>query len=215
MENYHFWITVGIGFFLGFSSCFYGFRFFKYLCGGVWALTGFYGGLSVSPNLALALPAAIVLASLGAYLGYRFYLFSVFLAGAVTGLVVGETLINWQRNPDGIYIILAMGAIAGGICVWWQKKLIILSTALNGAWVLLFSIRLAQLGSKGFELHFGKSESQWGKVWHLIKNQELHSLLILGGLFLMGYWIQSRYTAREDPSPKEEKKKKKTKEKKS
>lgn len=130
---------------LGVVYCFFGYRIFRVLLG----ILGFILGASAAAAVALDIfgraPVIVILAGLvggiiGATLLVVLYFVGIFLLGAWLGSLLGVLLTGGGRSTVQIVIILVLAIIGGVAAVVLQKWMIILSTALSGAWAIVSGV---------------------------------------------------------------------------
>lgn len=147
---------------LGLANCFFGYRIFKFMLGVVGFLLGAAAGVVLGSYLGDGGELAMLIGGLvggliGAGLLVALYFLGVFLFGAAVGaLLVGVlgTAMNIEM-PTAATIVGAI--ILGIIAVVLQKVVIILSTALSGAWTTVVGV-YALMEGNGLNLeHFWRS----------------------------------------------------------
>lgn len=121
----------------GILDCFFGYRVFKLT---IAVLGGFAGALAGHALAALAqldstgaLVAMVIGGLAGAGLAFLLYLAAVFFAGFCFGLTLGILLLAPFEHAVAVIGGTVLGLIGGLVAVKLQKALIILSTALLGA----------------------------------------------------------------------------------
>lgn len=121
----------------GLLDCFFGYRIFRLTIG---LLGGFAGALAGHALAALAgldatggLVAMLVGALLGTGLAFLMYVAAVFLAGFGFGLTLGILLLAPFEHGVAVIGGVVLGLIGGLVAVKLQQALIVLSTALLGA----------------------------------------------------------------------------------
>jgi hypothetical protein len=122
----------------GIIVCFWGYRIFKVALGIAGFIAGavlFYNfGAIYTSNLIVLVILAIFGGLIGASLSIAFYFIGIFLLGALAGWQIGF-LIATAINIEFIIIIPIITAIVIGILACFlQRPIIIISTALIGAW---------------------------------------------------------------------------------
>jgi hypothetical protein len=134
----------------GLIACFFGYRLFRV----VLAIYGFILGAMIASSLigpaesVTVLVAALVGGLIGAVVLTLAYFVGIALVGAALGaLVVQAVWAPFGAEPQPIVVILA--AIVGAIgAVIFQRFVIIVSTALGGAWTMAAGL-MALLGHRG------------------------------------------------------------------
>jgi hypothetical protein len=123
---------------VGVIVCFWGYRLFKAVLGIAGFIAGavlfYYFGAHYTANNVVLVILAIFGGLIGASLAMAFYYVGIFLLGALAGWQIGF-LIASAFNFELVVIIPIIAAIMAGIlaCLF-QKPVIIISTALIGAW---------------------------------------------------------------------------------
>ncbi|MBI3884829.1 MAG: DUF4203 domain-containing protein [Opitutae bacterium] len=121
----------------GLLDCFYGYRVFRLTLAVAGALAGAIFGQAAAAALGLgaggALGGVIVGALLGGGLAFLLYLVGVFLAGFGFGAALGILLLANFNHMVALLSGLVLGVIGGVVAVKIQRVLLILSTALLGA----------------------------------------------------------------------------------
>ena len=134
---------VSIG--LGVVYCFFGYRIFRIILG----ILGFIGGASVAAAVAfdifgreqvVLIVAGLVGGIIGAVLMVVLYFIGIFLLGAWLGSLLGVLLTGGGGSTVETVIILVLAVIGGVAAVMLQKLMIILSTALSGAWAIVSGV---------------------------------------------------------------------------
>ncbi len=107
------------------------------------ALSGGLLGYAIGGPLA-ALLTGIIFTLVGAWISYQSHSFGVFLTGATGGGVVGLMLgLLFATHFTAIWIIpfiAFLGVIGGILAVSLNKNIIIISTALQGAFAMVFGL---------------------------------------------------------------------------
>jgi hypothetical protein len=154
---------------LGLANCFFGYRIFKFLLGVVGFILGAAAGAVLGASIGDGGQLAILLGGLiggivGAGLLVALYILGVFLFGASAGamlLGVIGTALNLELPP----VVIIVGAvIVGIIAVVLQKVVIILATAISGAWTAVVG-GSALLAGRVLELDQFWSSLPWGESW--------------------------------------------------
>ncbi len=130
------WISAG-ALAWGVLDCFYGYRVFKITLTIVGAVAGGIFGQTAGAALALGpvgeIGGLIVGGVLGGGLAFLLYIVGVFLAGFGFGATVGILLLANLNHMVALLSGLMLGVIGGIVAVRIQRVLLILSTALLGA----------------------------------------------------------------------------------
>lgn len=137
------WFSVGL-IAWGLLDCFLGYRVFKVTIALYGAIFGACFGYWVVLTMGLALAGQIVGVVLGAFLGgwlaFLLYLAAVFVAGLSFGFTLGLLLFA-KYNPSLALIAgCGLGLICGFIAIKLQKVLLVLATALGGAFRALLAV---------------------------------------------------------------------------
>lgn len=150
MSNLEIFI-LGLGVAIGCLQCFFGYRTFKVMLFATGFLLGFWAGAaSYSPfgyNGFYTFFSGLVGGILGAALMGVLYFVGLFILGASLGGILGVALYTLFQSPPHPGILGLLGLIFGLLTVKFQKFMIILVTAFEGAWLLVVGIALLlQLG---------------------------------------------------------------------
>lgn len=134
----------------GLVACFLGYRLFRWLlvlygfAGGAWVTSLFVGTLSAWTAAAVVVVGGLA----GAAVLLVLYLAAVAVAGAGVGVLVLD--LSWPPaggEPEAWMVILA-SLVGASIAVVLQRYVIIVGTALGGAWTALVGV-LALVGHPG------------------------------------------------------------------
>ena len=121
----------------GLLDCFFGYRIFKLTIAVLGGVTGALLGHALATVLALdstgLIAGAVVGGLVGAGLAFLLYLAAVFLAGFGFGLILGILLLSMFDHMVAVIGGLVLGVVGGLVAVKLQQALIVLSTALLGA----------------------------------------------------------------------------------
>ena len=123
---------------IGVIVCFWGYRIFKVVLGIAGFIAGaalfYHFGAHYTANMIVLVILAIFGGLIGASLSVAFYYIGLFLLGALAGWQLGF-LISTAINIEFVIIIpIIAAAIAGILACFVQRPIIIISTALIGAW---------------------------------------------------------------------------------
>ncbi len=123
---------------VGVIVCFWGYRLFKAVLGIAGFIAGavlfYHFGAQYTANMVVLVILAIFGGLIGASLSIAFYYVGLFLLGALAGWQLGF-LIAMAINIEFVIIIPIIAAIlAGFLACFFQKPVIIIATALIGAW---------------------------------------------------------------------------------
>lgn len=171
---------------LGLAVTFYGYRLFRTFL----ALTGFLAGASVGLSIGSVGTTtyttwllAIVCGLVGAFVLWALFRIGALLAGAALGLAIAGTAaagIPGAAGTEWQWLFLLVGLVVGAILGWrLQRPLIIVVTALSGAWASLVGLAMlighaspdtavpAALGSGLFTPGLPQVWNGGGAVWLL------------------------------------------------
>lgn len=130
------WFSIG-ALVWGLLDCFFGYRVFKVTVGLLGALIGAVlaqmGAQALGWGNGAQLGALAVGALAGAGLAFLLYLVGVFLAGFGFGAVLALLLLSHLDRMVALLGALVVGAVGGFAAVKLQRVIIILATALTGA----------------------------------------------------------------------------------
>jgi MFS family permease len=123
---------------VGIIVCFWGYRLFKVVLGIAGFIAGavlfYYFGAQYTERMIVLVILTIFGGLIGASLSLAFYYVGLFLLGALAGWQLGF-LIATAINIEFVIIIPIIAAIiAGFLACFFQKPVIIIATALIGAW---------------------------------------------------------------------------------
>ncbi|MDH3281433.1 MAG: TMEM198/TM7SF3 family protein [Gammaproteobacteria bacterium] len=123
----------------GLVQVFFGYRLFRILVGVIGALFGFFYAPEMIalatgevPSTAVAVAVGVGLAIAFALVAWYVFWLAVFAWGASLGYVVGVSAFG-----DLPWLALVTGLVVGGLAMLFQRVLIVLLSALNGAWLLV------------------------------------------------------------------------------
>lgn len=121
----------------GLLDCFVGYRVFKItlgLLGGVvGAILGRAVGLQLDLGLGWEITCLVTGALLGGFTAFFLYLAAVFLAGFGFGATLGVLLLAHQQQMVALGVGVVLGLVGGFLAIKIQRVLLILATALLGA----------------------------------------------------------------------------------
>ncbi len=125
----------------GLIVCFRGYRLFKAMLGIAGFIAGavllYHFGAQYTAGMVLLVILAIVGGLVGASLSMAFYYIGIFLLGALAGWQLGF-LISTAIDIEFIIIVPVIAAVlAGTLACFFQKPVIIIATALMGAWSIV------------------------------------------------------------------------------
>lgn len=137
------WLTVG-AIAWGILDCFFGYRVFKITITVLGAAVGAVFGQMAGTALGFGPPGAIGGLFLGALLGgglaFLAYIAAVFLAGFGFGATLGMLLLANYNQMVALLTGIVLGIVGGFLAVKIQKVLLILATALLGAFRALAAV---------------------------------------------------------------------------
>ncbi len=146
-------------FLIGTVECFFGYRMLKIILG----ITGFIVIGSLCAGVVneilgfhplIALIAGLLGGVAGSAMMIGFFVFGVFILGAVLGLIVGEdisAIILGSVNPLIVVPLVILGGIA---TIIMYRSMIIISTSFIGAYLMVFSIgKLTGMPNTIFRFH--------------------------------------------------------------
>lgn len=127
---------------LGLVTCFWGYRIFRIVLGIVGFITGAYiagyltsrftGGLGIMTLIA-GLAGGLILGSVFVTL----YMAGVFILGATAGWLFGFILTNAADRSLHIILFIILALSGGILAVLFQRMIVIVSTAMIGAWYMV------------------------------------------------------------------------------
>lgn len=123
----------------GLVQVFFGYRLFRILVGVIGALFGFFYAPEIIalatgevPSTAVAVAVGVGFAIAFALVAWYVFWLAVFAWGASLGYVAGVSAFG-----DLPWLAVVTGLVVGGLAMLFQRVLIVLLTALNGAWLLV------------------------------------------------------------------------------
>ncbi|MDI1251445.1 MAG: DUF4203 domain-containing protein [Lacunisphaera sp.] len=142
-EELYPWISAG-AIAWGVLDCFFGYRIFKITLAVLGGLIGVVFGQAAGAALGMGPTAEIgglVLGGLlGAGLAYLLYLAAVFVAGFLFGATLGILLLANFNHMVALLSSAVLGVVGGFLAVKLQRVLIMLSTALVGAFRAILAL---------------------------------------------------------------------------
>jgi hypothetical protein len=184
----------GFSFFIGIVDCFFGYRMLKLVLG----VTGFIiGGLlcfrivnqTMENHPVIAILAGLVGGTIGSSLMIVFFVFGLFILGAALGFLIGgaiSALILGSANPA---ISIPLAIVGGFVTISKHKSVIIISTSLIGAYLIVFSV------GKFIGIPNTLFEFQQFNGLREIGGQFIVMLLICIFVGILGIFVQHKYTA--------------------
>lgn len=131
---------------LGVVYCFFGYRIFKVILGILGFVSGAYMAAAIAFSLlgreqaVLVILAGLAGGVIGAVLVVTFYFIGIFLLGAWLGGLLGILLTGGGESTVATVIILVLALIGGIVALMLQKLMIVISTALSGAWAIVSGV---------------------------------------------------------------------------
>jgi len=123
---------------VGVIICFWGYRLFKAVLGIAGFIAGavlfYYFGAQYTANTVVLVILAIFGGLIGASLSMAFYYVGLFLLGALAGWQIGFLIATAVHFELVIVIPIITAILAGVLACLFQKPVIIMATALIGAW---------------------------------------------------------------------------------
>lgn len=142
-EELYPWISAG-AIAWGVLDCFFGYRIFKITLAVLGGLTGVVLGQAAGAALGLGatgeLSGLILGGLLGAGLAWLLYVAAVFVAGFLFGATLGIMLLANFNHMVALLTGVVIGVIGGFLAVKLQRVLIMLSTALLGAFRAMLAL---------------------------------------------------------------------------
>jgi Domain of unknown function (DUF4203) len=127
---------------LGLAEVFLGYRLFRILVGVLGALVGFFYAPDIialvtgeAPAFAVAVVVGAALALAFALLAWYVFWLAVFAWGAAVGYAAA--MAAFDTLP---WLAVVIGIVVGMLAMLFQRVLIVLLTALNGAWLVVAGI---------------------------------------------------------------------------
>jgi hypothetical protein len=136
-----------IAIFVGMLSCFQGYRFFRVVLGLVGFIIGFNLGLSLiaAYQELLRIAVGVGFGLVGTALLTWLYVFGIVVAGAILGATLTIAALLAFNIQDNAVLGMAaiVGLIVGGLlALLFNKWIIVVSTAFNGAALILYGVSL-------------------------------------------------------------------------
>lgn len=138
MDSYQLLVVLGL-IVLGLVQVFLGYRLFRILVGLIGALIGFFYAPDIIalvtgevPGIAVAVAVGLGLAVAFALLAWYVFWLAVFAWGASIGYAAAVSAFG--AVP---WLAVVIGLVVGGLAMLFQRVLIVLLTALNGAWLVV------------------------------------------------------------------------------
>ncbi len=150
----------------GAIACFGGYRLFKLVLG----VYGFILGALVASSIVgtgdalTTIAAAVAGGAIGALVLVAGYVVGV----AVVGAGVAVLIVNMVWKPFGgadphLVVLIVAAAIGAFTAMWFQRHVIIITTAFGGAWTML-------VGVAALMVNRGRAQSAGGDMWVLYPN---------------------------------------------
>jgi hypothetical protein len=122
----------------GLIQVFFGYRLFRVLVGVIGGLIGYYYapaiitlGTGVVPGTATSIVIGVGLALVFALLAWYVFRLAAFVWGATMGYAV--SVVTFAAP----WLALVIGLVVGALAMLFQRAVIVLLTALNGAWLVV------------------------------------------------------------------------------
>ena len=142
-EELYPWISAG-AIAWGVLDCFFGYRIFKITLAVLGGLIGVVFGQAVGAALGMGptgeISGLVLGGLLGAGLAYLLYLAAVFVAGFLFGAALGILLLANFNHMVALLSSAVLGLVGGFLAVKLQRVLIMLSTALVGAFRAILAL---------------------------------------------------------------------------
>ena len=126
----------------GLVQTFFGYRLFRILIGVIGALIGYYYAPQIvlhatgnTPSAAVSVLAGVGLAVAFALVAWYVFRFAVFAWGSALGFVAGIAAFGLQP-----WIAVLIGLLVGALALLFQRVLVVLLTAVHGAWLAVSGI---------------------------------------------------------------------------
>ncbi len=135
-------LIISFNLLVGLVQCFWGYRFFKVIL----VLMGFMLGSMLAGQIGYGISGGrdtigifwgVVGGVAGAGLTVASYLIGVFLIGASLGGTLGSMLFALSNNVPEPVVMLLFLMVGGALAMLFQKVMIILSTSIVGAWMVV------------------------------------------------------------------------------
>jgi Domain of unknown function (DUF4203) len=178
---------------IGIVECFFGYRMLKIILGITgfivigWLCAGFVNEI-FGNHPVIALIAGLIGGVIGSAMMVGFFVFGVFILGAILGLITGQdisTIILGSVNP---LIVIPLVIIGGIAAIIMYKSMIIISTSFIGAYLIGFSIgKFIGLQNTIFRFHHFNGLRETG-------GQSLIMLLFCILVGIAGIIVQNKYT---------------------
>lgn len=156
----------------GFLACFFGYRLFRilltimgFVVGSV--VAGFIIWNLLSENQFIVLTGGLVGGLLGAFLLSIFYFFGIFITGALLGVLIAS-LITSQTTFEPAILVPIVGLILGLAALALQKYVIIVSTSVGGAWMLVATVMPVFQGTAAISWEIWSHHTQPPSIWGVI-----------------------------------------------
>jgi hypothetical protein len=184
----------------GLLNCFFGYRIFKVMLGIYGFLLGALVGALVAGGLAggqtwVLLVGAIVGGIVGAALMVLLYLVGVFVVGALAGVLLANAVGAALGFTMPTWVVIILAVVVGIVALILQRAVLILATALSGAWAVV-SGGASLLPGHSLSLRLVSPSGSW-KEEGLALSIMLAAWLVLG---IVGALVQFRTTAEKEPT---------------
>ena len=127
---------------IGMLCCFWGYRAFKIVLGIVGFAAGAYFGAIIAAHFtggfgAIAIIAGVIGGLIGGSLIVAVYYLGVFVLGALGGWVIYTMITGAVGYGPHIVLLILLALLGGILALFFQKFIIIVSTAFFGSWLIV------------------------------------------------------------------------------
>ena len=134
-------ITAPLAVAVGILICFWGHRLLKLTSGVMGFIAGAGGGWTVGLSLAtgndgIGFACAVIGGVIGAALCLWLFFLGIFLLGASAGAILATALFSAAGNQPQAILLVVFAIVFGVIALLMQKLMIVVSTALSGAYLV-------------------------------------------------------------------------------
>jgi len=179
---------------MGVVECFFGYRMLKIILGITgflvigWLCAGFVDEI-LGNHPVIALIAGLIGGVIGSVMVIGFFVFGVFILGAILGLLIGQDISTIMLGSVNLFIVISFVIIGGFAAILMYKGMIIISTSFIGAYLIVFSIgEFIGMQNSIFRFHHINGLRESG-------GQFLIMLLFCAIVGIAGIIVQSKYTA--------------------
>ena len=184
----------GFTFFIGIVECFFGYRMLNLVLG----VTGFIiGGLlcarivydTIGNHPVIAIIAGLVGGTIGSSLMIVFFVFGLFILGAALGFLIGGAISASILGSAYLAIVIPLAIVGGFVTISKHKSVIIISTSLIGAYLIVFSVgKFIGIPNTIFRFQQSNELREFGGQFFVM-------LLICILVGIVGIFVQHKYTA--------------------